>query len=95
MAIDRQGIYKPTFAYFHLSPYTIKLWHIFNKNVRIGSALFILHRVIPLSSDMGYTHKKGDSLHRGDNPARKNKRSARRKTRERVLNNQGTNQCAF
>ena len=41
----------------------------------IYSFLFILHRVIPMSSDMGYRCKKGTSLHRGYNPAMKNKRS--------------------
>ena len=36
---------------------------------------FFLRRVIPVSSDMGYTRKKGNSLYRGYNPAMKNKRS--------------------
>ena len=40
-----------------------------------GRAGLFLHRVIPVSSDMGYTRKKGNSLHRGYNPAMKNKRS--------------------
>ena len=38
---------------------------------------FILHRAIPVTSVVGYARKKGNSLHRGYNPAMKNKRSAR------------------
>ena len=37
---------------------------------------FILHRAIPVTSAVGYARKKGNSLHRGYNPAMKNKRSA-------------------
>ena len=44
-----------------------------------GRAGLFLHRVIPVSSDMGYTRKKGNSLHRGYNPAMKNKRSEYRR----------------
>jgi len=33
-----------------------------------------------MSSVVGYARKKGNSLHRGDNPAMKNKRSARMRT---------------
>ena len=36
---------------------------------------FILHRAIPVTSVVGYARKKGNSLHRGYNPAMKNKRS--------------------
>ena len=42
---------------------------------------FILHRAIPVTSVVGYARKKGNSLHRGYNPAMKNKRSARMPTR--------------
>ena len=41
---------------------------------------FILHRVIPVFSDVGYTRRKGNLLYRGYNPAMKNKRSARMRT---------------
>ena len=41
---------------------------------------FILHRAIPVTSVVGYARKKGNSLHRGYNPAMKNKRSARMRT---------------
>ena len=33
---------------------------------------FILHRAIPVTSVVGYARKKGNSLHRGYNPAMKN-----------------------
>ena len=32
---------------------------------------FILHRAIPVTSVVGYARKKGNSLHRGYNPAMK------------------------
>ena len=41
----------------------------------------ILHRARPVTSVVGYARKKGNSLHRGYNPAMKNKRSARMPTR--------------
>ena len=37
--------------------------------------MFILHRAIPVTSVVGYACKKGNSLHRGYNPAMKNNRS--------------------
>ena len=43
--------------------------------------MFILHRVIPMSSDVGYMRRKGIRFIVGTNPAMKNKRSARMPTR--------------
>ena len=46
----------------------------------MSRCLFILHRAIPVTSVVGYARKKGNSLHRGYNPAMKNKRFARMRT---------------